>query len=113
MEHYLVAFLIMSNLVIPKEVVDKITNSFLPASTGKTKPYRIKINGQFIAMTSKKTMWRNIGFARSALLNHVSGNGGVKDIIIKHFGTDFYYKKGFKVILVELERLKVIEFVEI
>ena len=103
----------MNNLVIPQEIVDNIVNSFLPASTGKTKPCRIKINGQFIATNSKKTMWRNIGFARSALTNHFSGNGGARDIIIKHFGADFYYKKGVKAILVELERLKVIEFVEI
>ncbi len=103
----------MNNLVVPQEVVNEITNSFLPASTGKTKPCRIKIKGQFIATNSKKTMWRNIGFARSALLNHFSGSSAVKDIVIKHFGEDFYYKKGTKAILVELERLKVIEFVEI
>ena len=100
-------------LKIPQEIVDNIVNSFLPASTGKTKPCRIKINGQFIATNSKKTMWRNIGFARSALLNHFGGSSEVKDIVIKHFGEDFYYKKGVKVILVELEKMKVIEFVEI
>ena len=100
-------------LKIPQEVVDKITNSFLPASTGKTKPCRIKINGQFIATNSKKTLWRNIGFARSALSNQYSSSCEVRDTVIKHFGADFYYKKGVKAILVELERLKVVEFVEI
>lgn len=103
----------MNNLTIPQEVIDGIANSFLPASTGKTKPCRIKINGQFIATGSKKTMWRNMGFARSAMLNHFNSNKGVMNIIVKHFGEDFYYKKGRKAILVELERLKVIEFVEI
>ncbi len=59
---------------IPPEVIAAIGASFEKAKlpkTVRTRPCRIKFNGEFITTTSKKTVWRNKGFAKAALLNHL------------------------------------------
>ena len=54
---------------IPPEVIAAIDNSLEKAKlpkTVRTRPCRIKFNGEFITTTSKKTVWRNKGFAKAA-----------------------------------------------
>jgi hypothetical protein len=109
---------------IPPEVIAAINATFENAKypkTVKTRPCRIKFNGEFITTSSKKTVWRNKGFAKSALLNHLrtrdiaivvnkyilNKKGSDRDLC--YFGSDFE----LKYLREELENLGIIEYVEV
>jgi hypothetical protein len=109
---------------IPPEVIAAIKSSFENAKypkTVKTRPCRIKFNGEFITTRSKKTVWRNKAFAKSALLHHLrtiyiaiavnkyilNKKGSYRDLC--YFGSDFELKD----LREELENLGIIEYVEV
>lgn len=64
-------------MITETQLIDKITESFIkneiPAA--KTiKPCRIKWMGKFIRTNSRKTVWRSVGHAKSALRQHFSAS---------------------------------------
>jgi hypothetical protein len=109
---------------IPPEVIAAIKSSFENAKypkTVKTRPCRIKFNGEFITTSSKKTVWRNKGFAKTALLQHLRTrdiaivinryilNKKGSDMDLCYLGSDFELKD----LREELENLGIIEYVEV
>ena len=97
---------------ITPEIINVISASFSPnkpPKTVKTRPCRIKFNGEFITTTSKKTVWRNKGFAKSALLNHLESY----EIKTAIFGTRYPGHDAIKKLRDELERLGLIKYVEV
>jgi hypothetical protein len=107
---------------IPPEVIDAIKSSFENAKypkTVKTRPCRIKFNGEFITTRSKKTVWRNKGFAKSALLHHFNGKI-ITESIYKYLLNasnrhPYFYVPSdeIKKLRDELENLGIIEYVEV
>jgi len=109
---------------IPPEVIEAVGHTFAAAKTPKTvktRPCRIKFNGEFITTSSKKTVWRNKAFAKSALLNHL-GSGyiaiAINKYILKKQGLDrdlVYLGNGYelKTLRDELEKLGIIEYIEV
>lgn len=93
--------------------VIEITFSNRGSKTVKTKPRRIKFNGQFITTESKKTVWRNIGFAKSALLNHLNSQLILSVYIKKTFNMDYVYGTVCKQIIRDLEKAGVVEYIEV
>jgi hypothetical protein len=87
-----------------KELLLKLekTFSYHTPKTITTRPCRIKFLGNFIVTNSKKTIWRNKGHAKLALLNH--------------FKCSFYSSPlpnyTVEEIIKELEKLGHIEYVE-
>ena len=109
---------------IPPEVIAAIDATFEKANfskTARTRPCRIKFNGEFIITISKKTVWRNKAFAKSALLHHLrtryiaiainkyilNKKGSDRDLC--YLGSDFELKD----LREELENLGIIEYVEV
>lgn len=79
---------------IPIEVIEAIAQTFAAAKTPKTvktRPCRIKFNGEFITTSSKKTVWRNKAFAKSALLNHLC-SGSIAIAVNKYILTNIYWR---------------------
>ena len=112
---------------IPPEVIEAVGKSFAAAKTPKTvktRPCRIKFNGEFITTGSRKTVWRNKGFAKSALLNHIKStaiiSSAIKDFILKARLAnqpwnviDYIKSETYKQIADELENQGIIEYVEV
>jgi len=109
---------------IPPEVIAAINDTFEKAKlskTIKTRPCRIKFNGEFITTSSKKTVWRNIGFAKSALLHHLHSRYiaiAINKYILNKQGTDrdlayLGTQYDLKTLRDELEKLGIIEYVEV
>jgi hypothetical protein len=109
---------------IPPEVLKAVEESFLESKypkTVKTRPCRIKFNGKFITTCSKKTVWRNKAFAKSALLNHLRSGSIAKAInkyILNKQGPDRNLTSvlgsyELKTLRDELEKQGIIEFVEV
>ena len=110
---------------IPPEVIAAIDNSFEKAKlpkTVRTRPCRIKFNGEFITTRSKKTVWRNKGFAKAALLNHLHERpigAAINQYILKknaltsthHYS--YVDSRIIKELRDELEKLGIIEYVEV
>lgn len=40
----------------------------------KQKPYRVKVNGNYVVTDSKKTIWPSIGAAKNAIRNHINNS---------------------------------------
>jgi hypothetical protein len=107
---------------IPPEVIAAIKSSFEKAKypkTVKTRPCRIKFNGEFITTSSKKTVWRNKGFAKAALSNHLHGKI-ITESIYKYLLNasnrhPYFYVPSdeIKKLRDELENLGIIEYVEV
>jgi len=99
---------------ITSQVLDIITSTFKSTNTTiKTKPCRIKFRGKFITTASKKTMWRNCGFAKSALLNHFQNDYSICQLVGTLYGTPdrmYYCCKDF---IRELENQNIVEYVEV
>jgi hypothetical protein len=83
------------------------------STTVKTKPCRIKFNGKFITTESKKTVWRNIGFAKSALLNHINCQSTVSQYLKSTYNVDYTYGTVNKQLIRDLETAGVIEYIEV
>ena len=112
---------------IPPEVIEAVGKSFAAAKTPKTvktRPCRIKFNGEFITTHSKKTVWRNKGFAKSALLNHIKStpiiSSAIREFILRaklanqHWNVvDYIKSETYKQIVDELEKQSIIEYVEV
>lgn len=108
---------------IPPEVIEAIEKSLLaskPPKTVKTRPCRIKFNGEFITTSSKKTVWRNKAFAKTALLNHLRSGSiaiAINKYILNKQGPDrnLCYLSGYelKTLRDELEKLGIIEYIEV
>ena len=108
---------------IPPEVLKAVEESFLESKypkTVKTRPCRIKFNGKFITTGSKKTVWRNKAFAKTALLNHLRSGFiaiAINKYILNKQGSDMNlcYLSGYelKTLRDELEKQGIIEFVEV
>jgi hypothetical protein len=108
---------------IPPEVIAAIDNSFEKAKlprTVRTRPCRIKFNGEFITTSSKKTVWRNKAFAKAALLNHLRSGSiaiAVNKYILNKQGSDrnlsYLGSYELKDLREELENLGIIEYVEV
>ena len=110
---------------IPPEVLKAVEESFLESKypkTVKTRPCRIKFNGKFITTGSKKTVWRNKAFAKSALLNHLRSGGSIAIAINKYILnkqgpdrnlTSVLGSYELKTLRDELEKQGIIEFVEV
>lgn len=112
---------------IPPEVIEAVGKSFAAAKTPKTvktRPCRIKFNGEFITTGSRKTVWRNKGFAKSAFLHHIKSNTiiwpAIRDFILKvrlanqpWNVIDYIKSETYKQIADELENQGIIEYVEV
>lgn len=118
---------------ITPELIHSLESSFIykDYQHKKQTPYRVKFNGQFITTRSKKTVWSSIGAAKNALINHFRGqyahsvnNLGKQpyryyaDILPLEFYTQTYSpdSKGlpsdfFSLLIAELEKQKIIEFI--
>lgn len=100
---------------IDDTLISTIEQTFLGrnSKTVKTKPCRIKFNGKFITTESKKTVWRNIGFAKSALLNHLNCQYTVSQHLKSSHGLDYTYGSVNKQLIRDLEAAGVVEYVEV
>jgi hypothetical protein len=112
---------------IPPEVIQAIGQSFAVTKTPKTvktRPCRIKFNGEFITTGSKKTVWRNKGFAKAALLNHIKSipiiSSAIREFILKEKlankpwnVVDYIKSETYKQIADELEKQGIIEYIEV
>lgn len=108
---------------IPIEVIEAIAQTFAAAKTPKTvktRPCRIKFNGEFITTSSKKTVWRNKAFAKSALLNHLCSGSiaiAVNKYILNKQGSDrnlaYLGSYELKTLRDKLEKQGIIEYVEV
>lgn len=99
---------------ITQDLINVVSATFVKkTSTVKTKPCRVKFEGQFITTESGKTVWRNIGFAKSAMLNHLNSQLAISVYLQKILGTPYVYGKIVKEMLRELERAGVVEYVEV
>ena len=112
---------------IPSEVIQAIEQSFAVTKTPKTvktRPCRIKFNGEFITTGSKKTVWRNKGFAKAALLNHIKSipiiSSAIREFILKEKlankpwnVVDYIKSETYKQIAEELEKQGIVEYVEV
>ena len=107
---------------IPPEVIAAIDATFEKAKlpkTVKTRPCRIKFNGEFITTSSKKTVWRNKGFAKSALLQHLNGRVitlSIYEHVLNASNRHPYFyvpSDEIKKLRDELENLGIIEYVEV
>lgn len=109
---------------IPPEVLKAVEESFLESKypkTVKTRPCRIKFNGKFITTGSKKTVWRNKAFAKTALLNHLHSGYiaiAINKYILNKQGPDRNLTSvlgsyELKTLRDELEKQGIIEFVEV
>ena len=104
------------NMNITQIELTLIENSFKqqPWSRVKTRPCRIKFNGKFITTTSKKTVWRNIGFAKNALLNHFQQDYTLRELAgILSEGNPVNGHRRCKELIRELEIRNLIEYVEV
>lgn len=94
-----------------EEIISAIRNSFVRVEEKKvsTRPCRISFDGEFVKLESGKTIWRNKGFARSALLNHLT----TSDKSPFHWRKDLQnYKDLAKNAIKELEETGILRFVE-
>ena len=91
----------------------ELTFSNRNSTTVKTKPCRIKFNGKFITTESKKTVWRNIGFAKSALLNHLNCQYTISQYLKSTHNLDYTYGSVNKKLIRDLEAAGVIEYIEV
>ena len=112
---------------IPPEVIQAIGQSFAVTKTPKTvktRPCRIKFNGEFITTGSKKTVWRNKGFAKAALLNHIKSipiiSSAIREFILKEKlankpwnVVDYIKSETYKQIADELEKQGIVEYIEV
>lgn len=112
---------------IPPEVIQAIGQSFAVTKTPKTvktRPCRIKFNGEFITTGSRKTVRRNKGFAKSALLNHIKStaiiSSAIREFILKEKlankpwnVVDYIKSETYKQIAEELEKQGIVEYVEV
>jgi len=107
----------MNTIKIPidAQLISNIEQTFLErnSTTVKTKPCRIKFNGKFITTESKKTVWRNIGFAKSALLNHFNCQSTVSHYLKSTYNVDYAYGDVNKQLIRDLEAAGVIEYIEV
>ena len=78
----------------------------------KTKPCRIQFQGEFITTASNKTVWRNIGFAKSALLNHFESSE-IVNTILKAQLQKSPQKQDIKNLIKQLENAGFIKYVEV
>jgi hypothetical protein len=92
--------------------LSKIIASFqqvTPAKKKKPAPktvWRVKVNGQFIQTFSRKTVWKQIGHAKNAILQHLDALHGMQP---DYWSTRFDSKKA----LVDLMTQGLLEFVEL
>ena len=100
---------------IKKEDVKKLEDTFNPLSDKqiKTNPCRIRFNGKFIQVSSGKTIWRQKGFAKNALNNHISTcrKSDLPEYVIGQNG--YVDKQKLKEYLQELENQKILEYVDV
>lgn len=100
---------------ITQTQLNLIENTFKqPQSKVKTRPCRIKFNGKFITTASKKTVWRNVGFAKTALLNHFQQDYTLcqlAGILCEGNPVNGHYR--CKELICELENRNLIEYVEV
>jgi len=83
-------------------------------TTVKTTPCRIKFRGKFITTARKETVWRNCGFAKSALLNHFQMDYSICQLAGTLYGISTvrgYYS--CKDLIRELENQNIVEYVEV
>lgn len=56
---------------VVKTVLKQIDDSFGEVKQKKCVPYRIKYKGRYITLNSGKSLWKQLGHAKSALTNHL------------------------------------------
>lgn len=97
---------------LPQELINKIESSFGPSNEkrSRVRPCRIRVNGRFVVTRSNKTVWRNIGHAKLAALNHLEHSVGGDDLrrITGYCRYDVH-----KLVLRELEKSGIIQYVEV
>jgi hypothetical protein len=121
---------------ITTELIQSLESSFIykDHKTKKQTPYRVKFNGKFITTKSKKTIWPSIGAAKNALLLHLSCEyhhdvtpSGHRTRLWcgKLLPLEFYTekcgynenlylpRKFFSILITELEKQKIIEFIPV
>lgn len=118
---------------ITPELIHSLESSFIykDYKHKKQTPYRVKFNGQFVTTRSKKTVWPSIGAAKNALLLHLSCYESQLDssgkpryqyynslVLPLEFYTEKSYSGGkclpdkfFSLLIAELEKQKIIEFI--
>ncbi len=101
---------------ITSEIIDVVGKSFSydEAKKIKTRPHRIKFMGKFITTGSNKTIWRNKGFAKLALINHFETNDKIIELI-KQISKEnkFCYSNETKELIKKLEADGYIEYAEV
>lgn len=93
---------------ITPEIISIIGSSFTrnkTPNTVKTRPCRIMFNSFYITTNSGKTVWRNKGFAKSALLNHLQSSYDVCGLVGGYFNV--------KNLSNELEKAGLIQYIEV
>lgn len=104
------------NFTFSKEHIDKFKYSL--KAVPRPNRVRIMVDGQYIEVLNGKTVWKTIGHAKAALLNHFRNGGSFKgnlceDIIIFNTG-DKYSRLSSEIwaaFLQELQDKKILEFV--
>lgn len=89
-----------------QKIIQSLTyhsNPDLKRNTPKS-VWRVKVNGQFISTASNKTVWKEIGHAKNAIINHID-NSQANDNPRSN-------RLDGKEVLQELMRCGVIEFIE-
>lgn len=104
-------------LEIKDELIEVIQQSFkTEPGPKKSKPCRIKFLGKFITVSSKKTVWRNRGFAKSALLNHFVSSREINKflkILLKKEPYEYIDSELIKNMIKTFEQNGQIEYVEV
>jgi hypothetical protein len=89
---------ISNNFEFPQPMIDEVVKSFRTddsiAKFKKLSPCRVMVNGKFVVTDSGKTIWRRVGDAKSAVKNHLAGNGyRLHDLYGKYFGEKQAYSR--------------------
>ena len=106
----------IDRIQIDESIIDLVGSTFKKGKqpkTVKTRPCRIKFNGELITTNSNKTIWRNKGFAKSALLNHLYGSGRMDKAIQEIVGSPYFNKEILKNLIKDLEAAGIIQYVEV
>ena len=88
------------------------TFTYKKPSTVKTKPCRILFQQKYITTQSGKNIWRNLGFAKLALLNHITSTVNNRFDGSRPGWQNRLSNSEAKVLIAELVDSGVIQFVE-
>jgi hypothetical protein len=115
----------MNKNILTPEQLAALKNTFQPNKFVKTiRPHRIKFMGEFVTLTSGKTVWKKPGDAKSALNRHFrqwafygemenSRQSIVNALLKQFFSNEKYPYQQTKKLIDLLEKAGVVEFVPV